>query len=323
MPNEPLGRARFYSLDYISGVGSTRFEGISFPAHVIEHNYETHQDEIVPVFTSLHGPYVDENKLFNGSEILVSLLNLYLKINTPDYSLNISEAVRGWCDDYFYPYHMDELSIVARENTIIDPDVVDHLKRVCTFEVDRFLEDLGNLGTTYELYDALQRVRYSGDVEAGRNMYAESRVWENLPFLERYKSENDKDFVKGVFSDYDELMDKVVERFPDLSLRLRMNENSGKLELGADVKSVFDIAWHAFARVASDVEVPDDFEVTDDYVPRQYYSTAVRSCLACGNYFVREHNRQKYCLKPECQRIRNNRKSRAAYQRKKAKQNLT
>ena len=51
---------------------------------------------------------------------------------------------------------------------------------------------------------------------------------------------------------------------------------------GADVQSVFDIAWYTFSRIVADVAPPVDEDL--DYFESQ---GSILSCLACGKYFVR------------------------------------
>ena len=87
-----------------------------------------------------------------------------------------------------------------------------------------------------------------------------------------------------------------------------------KIEMGAEVHSVFDIAWYAFARLAANVAPPADQD--PDYM---FSRGSILTCMACGEYFVRHSSRQRYCDNPNCQAERNNRKARAYYERKKEK----
>ena len=96
-------------------------------------------------------------------------------------------------------------------------------------------------------------------------------------------------------------------------MRLKRNKDTGKIEYGADVQSVFDICWFAFARMVADVAPPADTD--PDYM---YSSGSILTCMACGRYFVRHSSRQRYCDNPNCQAERNKRKSRAYYLRKQA-----
>ena len=83
--------------------------------------------------------------------------------------------------------------------------------------------------------------------------------------------------------------------------------------MGADIQSVFDIAWYSFARMISDVAPSADTD--PNYMCSQ---GMILTCMACGCYFVRHSSRQLYCDNPNCQAERNNRKVRAYYKRKKA-----
>ena len=100
---------------------------------------------------------------------------------------------------------------------------------------------------------------------------------------------------------------------PGFKLRLKQDKKTHKAELTAEIKSVFDIAWYAFARMVADVAPPAD--VDPDY---EFSQGSIITCMACGEYFVRHSSRQRYCSNPNCQAARNNRKARAYYKRKKA-----
>lgn len=113
--------------------------------------------------------------------------------------------------------------------------------------------------------------------------------------------------------EYDDLLFNVVEMFPDFTMRLRQDRRNHKIEMAADVYSVFDIAWYAFAQMIADVAPPADIDPNYDFS-----QGSILTCMACSNYFVRHSSRQRYCNNPDCQAARNNRKARAYYKRKKA-----
>ena len=75
--------------------------------------------------------------------------------------------------------------------------------------------------------------------------------------------------------------------FPDFRMRLKLDKKTGKVMFGADVQSVFDIAWYTFSRIVADVAPPVDEDL--DYFESQ---GSILSYLACGKYFVRRSSRQ-------------------------------
>jgi hypothetical protein len=96
----------------------------------------------------------------------------------------------------------------------------------------------------------------------------------------------------------------LLEMFPDFRMRVKQDRKVHKVEMDADIRSVFDIAWYSFARMVSDVAPPAD---TD---PNFMFSQGtILTCMFCGRYFVRHSSRQRYCGNPNCQAERNNRKS--------------
>ena len=168
----------------------------------------------------------------------------------------------------------------------------------------------------YEYYDVLKRVHVGHDVASGRALYYEGRICDSKPFLEKFRHcETDEEYLAEFNKEYDDLMLNVMEAIPDIRMRLQKNKRTGKIELGADVQSVFDIAWYTFARLVADVAPPIDKDM--DYFESQ---GSILTCMACGEYFVRHSSRQRYCNNPNCQAERNNRKARAYYERKKEQQ---
>ena len=108
---------------------------------------------------------------------------------------------------------------------------------------------------------------------------------------------------------------EIIYMFPDFRLCLKLNGKTGKVEMGADIRNVFDIAWYTFARMVADIAPPQDTD--PNYM---YPQGSILTCMACGVYFVRHSSRQRYCDNPNCQAERNNRKARAYYKRKKAEE---
>ena len=116
-----------------------------------------------------------------------------------------------------------------------------------------------------------------------------------------------------VIEDYNDLILKVINMFPDFRMRLKLDKKTGKVMFGADVQSVFDICWYTFSRIVADVAPPVDPDLR--YEESQ---GAILSCLCCGEFFVRHSSRQLYCDNPNCQAERNRKNRRANYARKKA-----
>ena len=179
-----------------------------------------------------------------------------------------------------------------------------------------FVNDLCKLGSAFEYYDVLKRVHVGHDVASGRALYYEGRICDSKPFLEKFRHcETDDEYLEEFNKEYDDLMLNVMEAIPDIRMRLQKNKKTGKIEMAADVQSVFDIAWYTFARLVADVAPSIDKDM--DYFESQ---GSILTCMACGEYFVRHSSRQRYCNNPNCQAERNNRKARAYYERKKGQQ---
>jgi hypothetical protein len=191
---------------------------------------------------------------------------------------------------------------------------MDLIQSDATFSIKRFIKDLCDLGTIFELYFALFSLKHYGYIDYARKQYYEGRLCDSLAFLERYRQYvDDEDYKAHILEDYNEIMFKVIDMFPDFRMRLKLDRKKSKIMYGADIQSVFDICWYTFSRLVADVAPPVDEDL--DYFESQ---GSILSCLACGKYFVRHSSRQLYCDNPNCQAERNRKNRRASYARKKA-----
>lgn len=77
--------------------------------------------------------------------------------------------------------------------------------------------------------------------------------------------------------------------------------------IGGVGHSVFDVAYYAMAQYISS---------SPDYPLHWGGRTGIAYCKSCGNIFIKNGNRQKYCDDPECKKERDRRKSKGYYYRK-------
>lgn len=302
----------FFSITEIGGVGEMVYRAVRFPEYVPEYDEEDMEEKIVPICTALHRPESGQDYSLTGQDVLVSLCNLYKEVNNPDYIHNDTNLIWNWCRNNLQPYNIDVLCDMT-ENDYISNYLSNELVGWGTFKVSDFIKDLCKLGTAFEYYDTLQKVRYNHDVASGRALYYEGKWCDSLLYLEEFRHcETDEEYLKEFNEKYHYLMQCLLDSFPDIRWRLKENEKTRKIEMAAEVQSVFDIAWYSFARLVADVAPPVDEDL--DYM---FSQGSILTCMACGQYFVRHSSRQRYCNNPNCQAERNNRKARAYYERKK------
>lgn len=107
------------------------------------------------------------------------------------------------------------------------------------------------------------------------------------------------------------LIDNYMQSLPKFTMSLQRDEKTGVLMLLPEVSSVIEAAYYALSRfVAVNAGAIDDWGG----------KTSIAFCAACGNAFIKRGNRQKYCLSPQCQSIRNQRKSKEYYYRERQKE---
>ncbi|HHV12322.1 MAG TPA: hypothetical protein GXX75_18760 [Clostridiales bacterium] len=296
----------------IGGVGEMIYRAVRFPEYIPD--YDDDGEIIKPIFTGLHAPESGTDYSLTGQELLVSLCNLYCKLNNPESTESISDAVWDWCRNNIHPYNIDNLYEMLESEKFAHITFMDIIEKDATFSINRFIKDLCNLGTVFELYFALYSLKYYGDIYYARNLYYEGRLRDSLSFLERYRQYvDDKEYKTHILENYNGHIFQVIDMFPDFRMRLKLDKKTGKVMYGADIQSVFDICWYTFSRMVADVAPPIDPDLR--YEESQ---GTVLSCLCCGEFFVRRSSRQLYCDNPNCQAERNRKNRRASYARKKA-----
>ena len=111
-----------------------------------------------------------------------------------------------------------------------------------------------------------KKIRYEHDVSAGRSLYYEGHICDNLPFLEKYRQYMDyAEYLEHFNADYDDRVFNALEMFPDFKMRMKQDRKTHKAEMSAEIRSVFDIAWYAFARMVADVAPPADIDMDYDF----------------------------------------------------------
>jgi len=300
------------SFGEIGGVGEMVYRAVRFPAYIPE----THDgiQVLKPLFSALTPPQKGSDYSLTGQELLASLINLYSRLNSLEGTESITDAVWEWCRTNIQPYDIDSLCEILESEKFAHINYWDMIQKDATFIINRFIKDLCDLGMVFELYFALNRLKNFNEAEYARNLYYVGRLCDSLAFLERYKKhKTDDEFIKHIITDYNDLIMRMIDMFPDFRMRLKLDKKTSKVMYGADVQSVFDICWYTFSRIVADVAPPLDPDLR--YEESQ---GAILSCLCCGNFFVRHASRQLYCDNSDCQAERNRKNRRASYARKKA-----
>ena len=254
----------------------------------------------------------------NGAELLYSLVNLYHEINDPEFVAPISYRIASWCKANVQPYAFKMLSAIMEDYGKDSWREWPLLQREASFWVDAFTHDLCNIGATMDFYQALIAAAKNKDPHKARALYFEGKLEDGLPFFERYRNlQDDAEYVHAILKDYDELTDKLICLFPEHRMQLTKDSKTGKIGMYADIDSVFDLAWYAFAReVATDAPPPD----TDSDSMLLFGSSSYICCLSCGRYVKRTGPRQRYCDDPSCQAVRKRMNSKDFYNRRKIKE---
>jgi hypothetical protein len=196
----------------IGGVGEMIYRAVRFPEYVPD--YDDDGEIIKPIFTGLHAPESGTDYSLTGQELLVSLCNLYGKLNNPDSTVLITDAVWDWCRNNIHPYNIDSLYEMLDSEKFAHITYMDLIQNDATFHVDQFIKDLCSLGTVFELYFALRRVKYYEEIDYARNLYYEGRLCDSLAFLERYgQYEDDEEYKSRLLEHYNDHIMQVIDGF--------------------------------------------------------------------------------------------------------------
>lgn len=308
----------------IGGVGEMIYHTVRFPEYVLE--TDDGVQILRPVCSLGIEPIKKTDYSLTGKKLLVSLCNLFMKINDPDCKGSYIKLITDWCKENTHPYRIDDLYDLL---SITDLDIEQlglMAEKDGIFEIDEFIRDLSYVYHTFAFYFALDSILRGNDQYA-RDLYYEGRFYDGLLFFEKYRvrssktegAESDKEdsdthkpFIKYVLDDFADLQNLLLSLFPEFQMKLKVNPRTKRVVYAADVQSVFDICWYTLSRMVADDAPPMDYDSDNEFA-----EGSILSCLCCGEFFVRKSSTQKYCDKPDCQAERNRRKSKASYKRKK------
>ena len=284
----------------IGGIGDIKIKAVRFPFYEAK---DRQNDDFI-----LH-PYIDNNgepevKLpfyLTGQEMLSDLLNLYKKINDMSIEAALPVIIK-WCTTHIHPYYPPELMRKPPEwdwsthwvNLEFDATGIGG------FSVRDMIDELKELYiTSIALFTMLAIQR--GEIDQAKKLYYSNIGTESLGFdlFEHFSME--KQYTRAF------LFEDIGLSVPRFQMGLQYDENAQRLVFAPMIESVFDMAWYAVSRVIA-VNAP----ALNTWDGKQ----SITYCEACGNFFIKDGNRQKYCKDPECQAYRNRKKSKTYYAKK-------
>lgn len=241
-------------------------------------------------------PEWQEGYGLDGQKLLLSLCNLYLKIENAD-EWEACHHIIAWCKSNAFPYCSQGLKVQEYDWDLLhDTDRWELLVNALNgyeFSLERITADLKRLYEDTEIlihfYNVKNHLESSGELPKNKRVqeYADIASLPEMQLLYR--------------------LDNFLSGLPKFPLELTLDE-VGEMKILPGFTSVFDAAYYALARfVATQPEVP----IKDDGG-----KTPLGICESCGKIFFKNGNRQKYCDDPECKKERNRRKSRTAYLKK-------
>ena len=285
----------------IGGIGDIKRKTLRF------HSYRTGTEGGK---LTLYAVYEPENppKLFSGypsgQDLLVELCNLHLELTDKNIE-NRAEIIQQWCLSNMHPYYHfgDDVRLSQFEAdkdsfwdfmvNIIDTYYI-HVEEMCS-DIQTLYTDTMTVLTIRSLLE--------GDEYGAKKFYSSIQPPAKKDLLQEWK--DTKPELRH------RLIDNYMRTFPKFTMSLQRDEGTGVLVLLPEVSSVIEAAYYALSRF-----VAVNSGALDDWGGK----TSIAFCVACGATFIKRGNRQKYCLSPQCQSIRNQRKSKDYYYRERQKE---
>lgn len=241
-------------------------------------------------------PEWQEGYGLDGQKLLLSLCNLYLKIENTD-EWEACHHIISWCKANAFPYCSEGLKVHEYDWELLQDserwELWVNILNGYEFTLERITADLKRLYEDMEILLHFYNVK--NDLESSRALPKNKRVQE-------YADISSLTEMQLLYR-----LDNFLSELPKFPLELTLDD-VGEMKILPGFTSVFDAAYYALARfVATQPEVP---------TKEDGGKTPLGICESCGKIFFKNGNRQKYCDDPECKKERNRRKSRTAYLKK-------
>lgn len=283
-------------LDFnIGGMGEARLKGVRFAKyqiHKADDDFYLIPDLLYPDQITAIEPYYK----VTGQELMLRILNLYKSLDTGNLE-NAASVIQEWCLKNIHPYTLPEFFACG------DLSWEEHWinlwgSGVGTISVRDFVYECKKF---YETTSAVLTLML---IQTGREKEADS-----LYHTYFHKSGFDlyAEYMHNEHFSKEFLAADNYAMIPPVSMRVDFDEKRMQPVFIAEVHSIFDMLYYTLTRMVA-ANTPE----LDESWRRQ----CIALCESCGNLFIKEGNRQKYCKDPLCQAERNNRKAQAYYLRK-------
>ena len=248
------------------------------------------------ILTEGEAPKLQEGYGINGQQLWVSLQNLYMDIADKDDEA-AAKIIISWCMENVHPYYFfgDPYAAfdISQEKDTDYWDTMVNVIGLYDFSINQMREDLKKLFDRTNILLMLYR---------SIHMVLTKDERQELEQVEGFKKFSTASPIARCHM-IKEYIDKEIPKLP-LGLTL---DAVGEFRIVPDFASVFDVAYYALAQYVT---------ASPDYPLHWGARTGIGYCESCGNIFIKNGNRQKYCDNPECKKERNRRKAQSAYYRK-------
>lgn len=289
----------------IGGIGEVKNKTIRFYSYECQPDRNSKEDILLQaVYEQDHPPRVSKGYP-NGQDMLIDLCNLHLSLSGRTLA-GSARIIAEWCTQRIHPYYIYEDDLFKRDSITgakkSDLDFEVNILNYFSFSCRQMVSDLEKLYLGTLAAFTLKHLM-SGEFSKAKMLFnpVAADFEENL--CDKWTRSDEK--ARGIIAD------DLLKKLPCLKMGAQYDFGTGKVLFLPYVRSVFDSAYYALARFIS-----VDAGTASDTGGK----TTIAFCKACGTAFVKTGNRQQYCQRPQCQSVRNSRKSQDYYYRKKQKE---
>ena len=241
-------------------------------------------------------PVLREGYGINGQKLWVDLQNLHYDICDKD-DKEAAEIIVAWCKSHVHPYYFYG-----------DPyDAFDYNQEINTEFWDTIVNLIGGYSfTVKQMRDDLRMLCKRTDLMLLLHRSIHLKLTDT-EYKQIEKIGGFKDFSSATPIKRCRMIKAYIDsEMPKLAIGLTLDVG-GEFRIAPSFTSVFDVAYYALSQYVT---------ASPEYPLHWGARTGIDYCEACGNIFIKNGNRQKYCDNPECKKERNRRKAKSAYYRK-------
>lgn len=169
-------------------VGKIKYRNVIFKNYTYE--YRNNERILSPVINDFDSVEINVGKSLSVKELLFSLCNLYISMQSMKSMSEVEKAAIDWCCENGHPYNIEEVFDDIYGDNAVGAGTI--LIKDASFSLDDFLRDLSSLGKTFLFYYCVDMLHLNMPTPA-YELYNDNYIltandlFKPYPFFEKYK----------------------------------------------------------------------------------------------------------------------------------------